>query len=379
MNTLTQIAAAVGAALLTLGIANAETPNAGGSTPSPIQLYGVVDMHLQSAKGDASLNRVQSGGLSGSRFGIRGVEDLGSGLSAFFVLEGGINADDGTSGQGGATFGRQSLVGLRGAFGQFSLGRQYSSIYTATADFSAFTNGATGASTAVIGGFAGGYEPVRGASSTAVPPAAGVTGTGGPARVSNSVRFEAPAFGPVRLGMLYGAGESAGNTSDQRLYDVFVRFTGGPVDALLSHVDDSTAGINATDVATTTLAGAWTIGPARVLAGYMNVDDKRAANQDGSGYWLGGDWRIQRHLLRAQYVVNHPKTGDESDTRAIGVGYQYDLSKRTALYSSLTRFDNEANAGGGRLGRWHSSLPAGLTSASSNDLTELVAGIKHAF
>lgn len=378
MHSPTQIATAVAAVLVTFSAAHAETPNAGSNAPS-ITVYGVADMYVQTAKGDASLNRVQSGGLSGSRFGIRGTEDLGSGLFAFFVLEAGINMDDGTSGQGGATFGRQSLVGLRGSFGQVSLGRQYSSIYTATNEFSAFSNNSAGASTTMIGGFAGGYEPVRGASATAVPPAAGATGNSGPARVNNSVRYETPAFGPIRAGVLYGAGESADNTSDQRLYDVFVRYTAGPIDALLSQVDDSTVGINPTDVATTTLAGAYAIGPARVLVGYMNVDDKRAANEDGTGWWVGGDWRIQRHLIRAQYVLNSPKTGSENETRALGVGYQYDVSKRTALYSSLTRFDNEANAGTNGAGRWHSSLPAGLTSASSNDVTELVGGIRHVF
>lgn len=380
MSSPKQVALAVGAALLTLGSAHAETPNAGNNNGSPIQLYGVADAYVQAAKGDASLNRVQSGGLSGSRFGIRGTEDLGSGLFAFFVLEAGINVDDGTSGQGGATFGRQSLVGLKGAFGQVSAGRQYSSVYNATNEFSVFSNNVTGPSTAVIGGFAGGYEPVRGASSTATPPAAGATGNSGPARVNNSLRYEMPAFGPVRAGVMYGAGESSGNTSDQRLVDLYVRFTSGPIDAMVSHVDDSAVGLNPTDVATTTLTGAYTFGTARVVAGFMSVDDKRSANQDGTGWWVGGDYRFfSRHVLRAQYVVNNPGTGSENETHALGVGYQYDLSKRTALYNSITRFDNEANAGTNGTGRWHSSMSTGLTSASSNDITEVVFGVRHTF
>jgi predicted porin len=365
------ITLAVAAALLSLNAAHAETPNAGNS--GPITLYGVADMYVQTARGDATLNRVQSGGLAGSRFGLKGSEDLGSGLAAFFVLEAGINMDDGTSGQGGATFGRQSVVGLKGAFGQVSLGRQYSSLYNATNEFSVFSNNVTGASTAVIGGFAGGYEPVRGASTTA-------TGNGGPARVSNSVRYEAPAFGGVRTGVMYGAGEVAGSTGDQRLVDVYVRYTTGPIDAMLSHVDDRTVGATPTDVATTTLTGAYAIGPARVVGGFMVVDDKRAANQDGTGWWIGADWRFQpRQLVRAQFVVNNPGTGADNETHAFGVGYQYDLSKRTALYTSVTRFDNEANAGAGGLGRWHSSLPAGTTTVSSNDVTELVLGVRHLF
>ena len=60
---------------------------------------------------------------------MRGSEDLGGGLSAFFTLETGIKLDDGTSGQG-AFWGRQALVGLATPYGQVSLGRQYGSLYS---------------------------------------------------------------------------------------------------------------------------------------------------------------------------------------------------------------------------------------------------------
>jgi predicted porin len=56
---------------------------------------------------------------------------------------------------------------------------------------------------------------------------------------------------------------------------------------------------------------------------------------------------------------------------------QYDLSKRTALYSSITRFKNEANAGAGGLGRYASAIPAGLTGTRNTSLTEVVAGMRH--
>ncbi|UUZ48658.1 porin [Massilia sp. B-10] len=59
-----------------------------------------------------------------SRWGIKGSEELGGGLSAFFVIEGGIHADNGTSTQNNTLFGRTSIVGLRGGFGAVSLGLQ---------------------------------------------------------------------------------------------------------------------------------------------------------------------------------------------------------------------------------------------------------------
>ena len=220
---------------------------------------------------------------------------------------------------------------------------------------------------------------MRGASSTATLSEAGATGNGDPARVNNSVRYESPSFAGLRAGALYGFGEVAGATNAQRLIDLFVRYTAGPVEAIVSQVNDRAQGINAADAATTTLATAIAFGDAHVFAGFMNVNDRRAANLDGRGYWLGADYRIARHLVRAQYVLNDPRTGNDNQTRAFGVGYQYDLSRRTSFYSSLTRFDNQANAGAGGLGRWNATLPMGLTSTSNNDITELVAGLRHTF
>ena len=130
-------------ALAVTGAAQAQTPG------TNVTLYGVADAYLQGAKGAESLHRVQSGGLSGSRLGIRGSEDLGGGLHGIFTLETGINVDDGTSGQG-AFWGRQAFVGLDSNYGKLTLGRQYGSLFALSSEFSEFSNGPIGASTAVF-------------------------------------------------------------------------------------------------------------------------------------------------------------------------------------------------------------------------------------
>jgi predicted porin len=349
---------------------------------SSVTIYGAVDAFGQVLDGAARQGRLQSGGLSGSRLGFRGTEDLGGGLRAFFVLESGLNLDDGSSGQGGTFYGRQSLIGLTTPYGQISLGRQYSSVYTATSDFSIFGNSPAGPSTALIGGFGGGYEPVRGASNTASPPAAGATGNSGPARVNNSLRYETPSWSGFSASALYGAGELAGATNDARLFDLGLRYTADSFDVLLSYVDDKTNGTTAaqrTNAATATLAATYTWQPLRLAAGFLEFNDKRSANQDGRGYWIGADYSIGQHLLKAQYVENKPKFGNDNKSTAFGVGWTYALSKRTALYSSLTRFDNDAQAGSGGLGRFNSAIPASVTSAGDNNVTELALGLRHSF
>jgi predicted porin len=349
---------------------------------SSVTIYGTVDAFVQVLDGAARQGRLQSGGLSGSRLGFRGTEELGGGLRAFFVLESGLNLDDGSSGQGGTFYGRQALVGLTTPYGQISLGRQYSSLYTATTDFSIFSNSPAGPSTALIGGFGGGYEPVRGASNSAAPPAAGATGNSGPVRVNNSLRYETPTWRGFSASALYGAGEVAGAVQDARLFDLGLRYTAAGFDMLLSYVDDKAIGTTAaqrTDAATTTLAATYTWQPLRLAAGYLEFNDKRSANQDGRGYWIGADYSIGQHLLKAQYVENKPKFGSDNQSTAFGIGWTYALSRRTALYSSLTRFDNDAQAGSGGLGRFNNAIPAGVTIAGDNKLTEMALGMRHSF
>ena len=340
------------------------------SSTSQVTLYGVVDANVQFLDGASSLTRVQSGGLQGSRLGVRGTEDLGGGLRAYFTLESGINLDDGTTGQG-AFWGRQAFVGLATPYGDVSLGRQYGSLYSLSSDFSAFSNTSYGASTAVIGGY-GGYEPVRGGNSSGAV-------NGGPARVNNSIKFQTVDYSGFKAGVLVGLGEQAGGTNQTRLADVYGRYTKNGVDAMVSYVDDKQAatGLN---VRTMSAAGAYNINNAyRVLGGVISTDDRSTFNQDGTGYWLGGDYRVGANTFKVQYVESKLKRdnfGVSGKTQAIGVGYQYDLSKRTALYSSLTHFKND---GAGYAPRIAGSMPAGLTNGGEGNVNEFVTGVRHTF
>jgi predicted porin len=355
---------------------------------SSVTIYGVVDLEGQYESGHAKQVLLSSGGQAGSRIGFKGTEDLGSGYFADFVLEGGLNVDTGGSGQGGALFGRQAFGALRTPFGTASAGRQYSSIYTQTGDFSEFANTSTGATTAIIGGFAGKYEPIRGSSATATTTstATGSELNGSPARVNNSVRYTTPSFSGFKASFLAGAGEVAGDTMGTRLFDYSVRYTGYGVDALLSYVDDKAS--NGTSVANsqtkvgiTTLSAAYTFDAFKIQGGFMNVNDKRPANQDGKGFWLGGDYKFGQNVVRAQWVENKPSANNLSlgKTNAYGVGYEFDFSKRTNLYTSLTRFQNGASADGTFTGRIGGSVPTGLTTTTDRSVNEFALGVRHTF
>jgi predicted porin len=107
---------------------------------SSVTLYGVLDEGLQFNNNNKNIvnghnvggrlwNLDSLSGPYGSRWGMKGVEDLGGGLAAIFTLESGVNLNTGSAAQGTTEFGRQAFVGLRSLrFGTVTLGRQYDSV-----------------------------------------------------------------------------------------------------------------------------------------------------------------------------------------------------------------------------------------------------------
>jgi len=358
---------------------------------SSVTIYGVIDADGEYISGHSKDVRITSGGLNGSRIGFKGTEDIGGGNFVDFVLEGGINLDTGTSGQGTSLFGRQAFGDLRGAFGTVSAGRQYSSTYNITDQFSVFSNTPVGPTTALIGGYGGGYEPVQGNSATtgSVTNATGAELNGSPARVNNSFRYTSPAFSGFTVSGLYGAGEVAGQTTKTRLFDGSVRYSGYGLDAQLALVSDKAVGATAATTANVNsiLFGAkYTIDAFRIVGGYVKGDDKRniAVKQSGKAFWLGGDYRLGPNLFKVQWVQNKVDNtttsyavaaGKSVKNNSYGVGYQYDLSKRTALYTDLTRFQNKGVA------RFDSAMSgiSGVTSGTDLSFTQFALGVRHMF
>ncbi|BAL25913.1 porin [Azoarcus sp. KH32C] len=108
---------------------------------SNVTIYGVVDAGLGVGHADnVDFRGVVGGVLSGNRIGFKGAEELGNGLKAVFQLEQGFNIDDGTFHQANRQFSRQAYVGLQGAFGTVSLGRQYAPGYFAGYDAALSSN-----------------------------------------------------------------------------------------------------------------------------------------------------------------------------------------------------------------------------------------------
>lgn len=104
---------------------------AGSAFAADVTLYGVVDEGFLYTHKDTDVAgsdavdklELKSGIQAGSRWGLKGTEDLGNGLKVGFILESGFNADDGTQGVSGTMFNREASLSVMGPFGQLSLGK----------------------------------------------------------------------------------------------------------------------------------------------------------------------------------------------------------------------------------------------------------------
>jgi len=214
--------------LLALSVAAA--PTAAAYAQSSIVLYGIADGAIEYANQSANSTSSQLGQAgvrvgssigAGSRLGVRGTENLGSGLSAIFQIEHRFNLDTGDT-AGGNIFllpgqinssannkfwNAGAWVGLKGAWGQVTLGRQYTPLFDALApaDFSAYFY----------------YNNWQGTQGDSFGGTVGVTAPIGPIRTDNSIKYVSPSLGGLTVYATYAFGENyygttpAGTSSGQ--------------------------------------------------------------------------------------------------------------------------------------------------------------------
>lgn len=336
---------------------------------SSVTIYGVVDMALQHQNtGDpaGSTLALDSGIQSGSRLGFKGSEDLGGGLKANFQLEMGVNADTGSSAQGGRAFGRQAWVGLSGDFGSVSFGRQYTPMFIAIDTIDPFGTG-------MITGTAGSGTSSLGAGTYFL------WDNWNSIRVNNSVSYSTNSISGFTGTAMYGFGEVAGNNTAGRYYTLGGAYSAGPLNAnLVYNNSQNAAGNNATKAIF--LGATYNFGMAtgHLAFGKVSDDGKGAAGVDRRTWMLGATVPVSTAgAVVASYIrsSNQNSALKAADGNHIAVGYTHSLSKRTNVYTSLSRASNDANAALGSAdsaANFH-PVPNGATVRLVN------VGIRHKF
>lgn len=290
---------------------------------SSVTLYGIVDLSLsRESNSSGTATRMESGVLNGSRFGFKGTEDLGGGLAARFQLEGGINADDGSLAQGGRIFGRTAWVGFEGGFGQVRLGRQYTPIYLTLLNVDPF-GGALKGDMASRNWF-----------------------NNGGARIDNSVAYYSPTMSGFSASALYGLGEVPDKSSASRTLGLSLVYNQGPVVLATAYNRRDNAAATDNERAAF-VGGSYDFGPVKVHAAY---DDVRGSNAlvyvpvHLSDSMVGVSAPVGPGRLMLSYIRKNDKLNADTDAHQWAVGYQYDLSKRTALYASYANAKNQKNS-----------------------------------
>ncbi len=322
------------------------------SAQSSVTLYGKVDLGMVYDSGNAAGKsvRVSSGVTGGSRLGFKGVEDLGGGNKFSFQLETGYCADSaapststltvknsagatvGTTTQSVPNFctgsnnfmGRQAHGDLTGAFGALSAGRQYSLGFNNLATIDPF-----GA------GYAGQANNVNAAGVYLVDPS-GI-------RLNNSVTYSTPNMSGFTGSVEASLGEVTGNWQSGRETGAGVNYASGPIYAGVTYYDLGNAAGNGPAKKVITFGGSYDFGVIKIHALGQKVSGTSTLDifnlMGGVTVPLGGG------SLMASYVKHNDRTAADQDANQIGVGYQYPLSKRTALYTSFARIQNHNGAG----------------------------------
>ena len=346
-----------------------------------VTLYGVADANIEYVNhlspvlptqtgfpGDGKTRvGLTSGGLAGSRWGIRGTEDLGGGLGAVFALESGFDLDAGSATQGGRLFGRQAFVGLTStSAGRLTFGRQY------TAAFDAFSN----------------FSPSR--YSTQYEPIAVLLGLD--FRSDNTVKYTTTMGGVTAIvngsfgNGVAGGGEVPGSFRRDTGFGAALNYFSGNL-GLAAAFDRFNPTLNTTGATgnfrKAGVAASYRVGPAKLMGGArwgLNEAANGSTIVRDNYYWAGVNYSATPALeLTLAYYYDDVKMLNRSNVDnpwQVSVIADYNLSKRTDLYVTAAyvrhagiNFDTSAVsfANGYYLGRGYDSMLA------------VAAGIRHRF
>ncbi|WP_454806665.1 porin [Paraburkholderia fungorum] len=349
------------------------------SAQTSVTLYGIVDAGFTytSNQRGATAYQATQGNYSGSRWGLKGTEDIGGGSRVLFDLENGFNPENGAALQAGRLFGRAAWVGIaNNMYGTVTLGRQYNSVQDFLTYLQANTDGALSA-------YANAVYDTDAINNTY--------------RTQNSVKYTSPMVAGLTASALYGFSNQPGAFANNRTWSVGADYLAGPLrlDAAYAQLSDpaaNTSGAVASDnyysLATSIIAdvknnrvfgggGAYTLGVAMLALLYTNVQFDLL--NGGSLHFANYEANIRYLLnpalqLAAGYIFTTQRSNTSSYADAhyhqFALGANYFLSKRTDLYLNVV-YQRASGADA-----WIE-----LVSAPSSNNHQLIttAGIRHRF
>jgi predicted porin len=282
---------------------------------SSVTVYGRLNTTVERMRmGNQTVYRLND---NSSRIGFRGVEDMGGGLSASFLIEHGFNTDTGRQ-TSTAFWGRESWVALSGGFGRMRLGNMGpTNAYFTVADYISMHNHDTGTSSDFFYLY--------------------------PGNATNMIAYTSPNLGGLVIDLQVGLSETSQQGRTQVLTANYDR---GPLHLGASYLQ-TRAGLPGTQPKELGLRALYELGSFTVGAYYIRNEDtfRNGAKRDS---WRGS---LMYALGSGEFHVNAGYAGRvrnfgirDDDAKQYTIGYNHNLSKRTKAYTYVSRVDDSPSA-----------------------------------
>ena len=316
---------------------------------SSVTLFGIVDLNVRNVKqGGESLTSMSQDGIASSRLGFRGVEDLGGGMKAGFWLEASLNPDTGTP--NGLQFQRRSTVSLMGGFGEIRLGRDYTPTFWNHTVYDPFGTVGVGSSVNTFS--------VLGSGATTL------------VRADNSLGYFLPNFGGFSGQFMYALKEAKTANTPGEYTGIRLTYAAGPLSVALATATEGSS-IETESFKRTNVGASYDFGVVKPMAQYTIG---KFGSAEVKHLMVGvvapvGPGNIKASYTRSDY---NPAAGN-GDANQIAVGYDYNLSKRTAVYGTYSRLTNKN--GGSSFGL----TPNAAAQTANGKSTGIEFGVRHSF
>lgn len=324
---------------------------------SNVTLYGRLDVSVNALRfSGPNATSVRTVSSDTSYWGMRGIEDLGDGNSAYFKLESQFQADTGVQGNATAIFNRESYVGLRNnRLGSLALGSQYTPHIWLTGKVDPFSRGYLGHIANLFQGAPRGYQPL----------------------MNNAVQYTTPDLSGFTGRLMVGAREGGLGTAN----GAGLEYASGPLvvgityDAL--NVTAASVGLPAAQPSvrsrTMALGASYDFKSVRVMGYYQTNDADRLARIDG--WMLGAIVPVGAGQIRIGYSANNITATGEA--KQFALGYTHLLSKRTTVYTTIAKTSNQGTTASLWPGR--QDLAGRGLPAAGQDVRGFQVGIRHLF
>jgi predicted porin len=369
----------VAALMLMAGVAQAQN----------VSVYGVLGAGYVSGTGFGS-SEADFSGLgeqlhNSNRWGVKGTEDLGNGVTAKFTLESNMSLRTGAAGKdaagtgtnGTTLFDREANVALSSSdFGQLQLGRGKNFLYQVADEFDSRSNWNFG-----------GLKPIA--------RYAGFYSGSGVSRFDNMIRYTSPEIKGFRADYAYSFGNQLGDSEYKSSYNAGVRWTHGPFDVAYTHeearlsnavvseyIDLVAVKYNVTDALTVNVGYAITDNPSTLTA-YRASSTKADGKTDAHTWFAGAKYKVNDRVSvnGGYYNVQDRVTAGKDDVTMYAVGAIYSFSKRTEVFADYVVANRGSSAAAPFTiyDRWVPNGDGSTFADSKFNQSAVAVGIQHRF